>query len=382
MKSEVDSNLNTDPTNTKVFVGLSGGVDSAVSAALLKQQGYDVHGVFIQTWTPDWMECTWRDDRRDAMRVAIHLGIPFHDLDLVERYKTDVAEYMIAEYRAGRTPNPDVMCNRAIKFGGFWDYAQSQGAQYVATGHYARVADMRETKDERRKKNAPNLQSSVSYLLSGIDSTKDQSYFLWMLNQDDLSHVLFPVGHLHKSQVRELAQKFKLPVAQKKDSQGICFLGQVDMQEFLKHYIDELPGDVVTTDGVIVGKHAGVMFITIGQRLGAEITDTEYRKQPVYVLGKDIATNTLIVAHTSTDTATDNSRIRLQQVNDYTDVLQVGARVSFQIRYHGELYCGVIVDRNDTNCTLQVDAPAPLVASGQSVVFYDGEVCLGGGIVV
>ena len=195
-----------------VFVGVSGGVDSSVSAALLKDQGYSVVGVFIRTWQPDFIECTWRDERRDAMRVCAHLDIPFLECDAEDAYKNGVADYMIEEYKKGNTPNPDVMCNREVKFGVFWKFAKDHGADYIATGHYA--------------VNNNGLRKSP-------DASKDQSYFLWTLTQDDLIHVLFPVGHLDKKDVRKLAEKYKLPTATKKDSQGVCFLGPLDMKEFL-----------------------------------------------------------------------------------------------------------------------------------------------------
>ena len=200
----------------KTFVGLSGGVDSSVSAALLKKQSFEVVGVFIKTWHPDFLECNEEEERRDAMRVAAHLDIPFLTFDFEKVYKKEVADYMIAEYRAGRTPNPDVMCNKEVKFGAFLKKALSIGAQYIATGHYA--------------------QNKNNKLMKANDPEKDQAYFLWTLNQKQLSKIIFPVGHLKKTEVRKLAKKFNLPVSEKKDSQGICFLGEVDLKKFLKHY--------------------------------------------------------------------------------------------------------------------------------------------------
>lgn len=256
----------------KVFVGVSGGVDSSVTAALLQDQGYDVVGVFIRTWQPDWIECTWLHERRDAMRVCAHLNIPFLELDLEQEYKQGVADYMIAEYRAGRTPNPDVMCNREVKFGGFLQWALKQGADYIATGHYARVIH----------------RENESVLLQGKDLTKDQSYFLWTLTEEQLRHVLFPIGEFQKTQVRELAKKYHLPTAVKKDSQGICFIGEIDMKEFLKHYIDIHPGDVVNEQGEIIGYHQGALFHTLGERHGFTITKKGTQDAPYYVIAKDI----------------------------------------------------------------------------------------------
>jgi tRNA-specific 2-thiouridylase len=230
-----------------VFVGLSGGVDSAVSAALLKEQGFEVVGVFIKTWHPDFLECNEEEERIDAMRVAAYLDIPFLTFDFEDVYKKEVADYMIEEYKSGRTPNPDVMCNKEVKFGAFLKKAISMGADFVATGHYAIAiggenysAFLQSTTGPFRVHNFPHR-----LLLRSPDSTKDQSYFLWTLTQDQLSRIIFPVGNLKKTQVRKLAKKFKLPVALKKDSQGICFLGAVDLKDFLKHYIKEKRGVVL-----------------------------------------------------------------------------------------------------------------------------------------
>ncbi|MBI2474797.1 MAG: tRNA-specific 2-thiouridylase, partial [Candidatus Taylorbacteria bacterium] len=218
----------------RVFVGLSGGVDSSVSAALLKKAGFDVHGVFIRTWLPEWLPCTWKEERQDAMRVAAHLDIPFTTLDLEKEYKKDVADYMIAEYKAGRTPNPDVMCNKYIKFGAFYDWAMKEGASYVATGHYARVDRIEKhiSEPERLTRNfnlsaiADKLKSDTGRderyrLLAGVDKNKDQSYFLWTLKEEQLAHILFPVGQFKKPEVRKLAESFGLPTAATKDSQGL-----------------------------------------------------------------------------------------------------------------------------------------------------------------
>ena len=225
-----------------VFVGMSGGVDSAVSAALLKEQGYEVVGVFIRTWHPDFLSCNEEEERHDAMCIAAHLDIPFLTFNFEDVYKKEVADYMITEYKEGRTPNPDVMCNKYVKFGAFLKKAISMGADYVATGHYAL-----NTKQLLSRGSHSNLkmvdESNIAYaaestalcLKKSIDPSKDQSYFLWTLKQEQLEKILFPIGHLKKTEVRRLAKKFKLPVAEKKDSQGICFLGVVDLKEFLKH---------------------------------------------------------------------------------------------------------------------------------------------------
>ncbi|MCB9809332.1 tRNA 2-thiouridine(34) synthase MnmA, partial [Candidatus Nomurabacteria bacterium] len=245
-----------------IFVGVSGGVDSSVAVALLKEQGHRIVGVFIRTWQPEWMECTWRDERRDAMRVCAHLDIPFLECDLTQEYKTGVADYMIGEYKAGRTPNPDVMCNKEVKFGGFLKWALERGADYVATGHYTRVVSC--------KLQGENKGGYA--LLRGVDESKDQSYFLWTLTQDQLQHILFPIGNMPKSKTRTLAKKYHLPTATKKDSQGICFIGEISMKEFLSHYIDQQLGDVLNAQGEVIGYHSGALFFTLGERHGFTIT--------------------------------------------------------------------------------------------------------------
>jgi len=285
----------------KVFVGLSGGVDSAVSAALLKQAGYDVTGVFIKTWHPDFLPCTWRTERRDAMRVALALEIPFLTFDFEEEYKKGVADQMIEEYRVGRTPNPDVLCNREVKFGAFWKKAKEMGADFIATGHYARKREALNPKSETRnnfRNSKFEIRVSASWILQeGQDAVKDQSYFLWTLTQEDLAHTLFPIGHLEKDKVRNLAKKFKLPVAEKKDSQGICFIGEVSIEEFLSHYIKTASGNVLDVDGQVIGNHKGAIFYTLGERHGFEITEKNPDAGAFYVVVKDVEKNTITVSN-------------------------------------------------------------------------------------
>lgn len=349
-----------------IFVGVSGGVDSSVAAALLKDQGHTVVGVFIRTWQPEWMECTWRDERRDAMRVCAHLGIPFLECDLTEEYKTGVADYMINEYKKGRTPNPDVMCNKEVKFGGFLNWALERGADYVATGHYAQV--------------------KKSMLVRGIDEGKDQSYFLWTLTQDQLGHILFPVGHLPKSDTRKLAAKYNLPTATKKDSQGICFIGKVSMKEFLSHYIDEQPGDVLDSNGEVIGNHPGVLFFTLGERHGFTIIEKGTDDEAMYVVEKDIEQNTITVASKDflNSQEAEHTIFKLHAVNDTSTVFQQGFSCQAQIRYHGEIKNVTFLSYNSEKeeATIQFVEHDATITAGQSVVFYDGEVCLGGGIVV
>ncbi|MCA9356389.1 tRNA 2-thiouridine(34) synthase MnmA [Candidatus Nomurabacteria bacterium] len=343
-------------TKEKVFVGMSGGVDSSVSAYLLKKQGYDVTGVFIRTWQPDFVECTWKDERRDAMRVCAFLDIPFLELDAEEKYKEAVAMYMIDEYKAGRTPNPDVMCNREVKFGVFWDFAKEHGARYIATGHYARV-------------------SEDMHLLRGVDTEKDQSYFLWTLEKTDLEHVLFPVGDKDKSEIRKIAEKAGIPVAKKKDSQGVCFLGPIDMKDFLSHYIDEKKGDVLDEKGNIIGTHDGAIFYTIGERKGFNVPNIKSDNKALYVIAKDIEKNTITVSPDFHDVSknTNERKIKLLKSNirneKYKDTVA-------QIRYRGEKYKVNLLDQDTVEFVDQI----PAFDKGQSLVVYSKDVCLGGGI--
>lgn len=340
-----------------VFVGISGGVDSSVAAYLLKQQGHEVHGIFVKTWSPEWLPCTWVDEKRDAMRVCATLDIPFHFLDATDAYKQGVADYMISEYRAGRTPNPDVLCNRVVKFGAMWQYAAAHGAEALATGHYARLLDGK--------------------LVQGIDASKDQSYFLWMLTNDDLAHAMFPIGHLQKSEVRAIAERAGLMTATKKDSQGICFLGEVDMREFLAHYIDEQPGDVVDVHGVKVGEHDGVWFHTLGERHGFRITNGGTNQKPYYVVGKDIEHNILIVSHDPKNTAVQNKEVTLVlRDTNWLEPFDSTTPCTGQIRYHGQQIPVTIID--ETHMRLSYEG---VVSLGQSLVLYRGSTLIGGGVI-
>ncbi len=357
----------------RVFVGVSGGVDSSVSLALVRDAGYDVTGVFIRTWHPDWLPCDWKDDRRDAMRVCAHLGVPFLELDLEDVYKKDVADYMISEYRAGRTPNPDVMCNRYVKFGAFWDWAKSRGADYIATGHYARIGNVGELKVKSEKLKV--LPTTNYQLQTGIDSSKDQSYFLWTLRADELSHILFPIGHLPKIEVRKLAEKYGLPTARKKDSQGICFLGQVDLREFLSRYIETKQGDVLDEAGHVIGYHDGAIFFTHGERHGFTITKKGTDDARLYVVAKDVEKNTITVSAISPDISSYAKTIYSIILMNFRIDVEVGKIYQAQIRYHGE-YWDVQIKDNIVTFTKPV-----LVSPGQSIVVYDGDICIGGGIV-
>ena len=349
-----------------VFVGLSGGVDSSVAAALLQKDGYTVVGVFIRTWQPDFIECSFREDRLDAMRVAAHLDIPFLECDAEEKYKEAVADYMISEYRAGRTPNPDVMCNREIKFGVFWDFAREHGADFIATENYAK--------------------NEGAQLMKAADPAKDQAYFLYRLTSEDLRHVLFPLGNLEKSEVRELAKKFGLPTAVKKDSQGICMLGDLDLKQFLSHYIPAQRGDVLNEDGEVIGYHEGAIFLTLGERHGFTITKKTPNDAPYYILEKSVERNTITVSNAARAQSSHigaraaKTSYHLTQTTWVNQTPSSEKKYTAQIRYHGEyLSCAVSLSVN-SQATIIFDTPV-LAAAGQSIVIFDGNSCLGGGIV-
>lgn len=389
-----------------VFVGVSGGVDSSVAAAILIDQGYKVVGVFIRTWTPDFINCTWRDERRDAMRVCAHLGIPFLECDAEEEYKKGVADYMIEEYKKGRTPNPDVMCNRMVKFGVFWKFAKEHGADFIATGHYA-IREMAKVSEKRRVgacrsevirgmglrsfeesfRHEANLfkdkktvaSQGLSVLRRSPDESKDQSYFLWTLTQEDLSHILFPIGHLKKTEVRKLALKYKLPTATKKDSQGVCFLGPLDMKDFLKHYIEKKRGEVINKKGEVVGYHNGATFFTLGERHGFTITDKTEKDKPYYVIAKNIKKNTITVATGKTGGQLRGNFYVINNTNWISFIPDNKKVYQAQIRYHGELIdCKIKIQKNN-NAEIYFNKEI-LVDSGQSIVIYDNDICMGGGI--
>ncbi|MEI6580650.1 MAG: tRNA 2-thiouridine(34) synthase MnmA [bacterium] len=384
-----------------VFVGMSGGVDSSVSAALLKEQGFNVVGVFIKTWHPDFLVCNEEEERRDAMRVCAHLDIPFLTFDFEKIYKKEVADYMIAEYKQGRTPNPDVMCNKEIKFGAFLKKVLAMGADYVATGHYAQTCDVSSHFSSLRPSldykggalGKLKMKRNVTCLCKGIDSTKDQSYFLWTLKKEQLSKILFPVGNLEKKQVRILAKKFKLPVAEKKDSQGICFLGVVDLKEFLKHYIKEKKGDVVIVPSEsergkkqVIGFHNGVVFHTLGERHGFTVTKKSPNDAPYYVVAKDIKKNILYVSQNINKNKDysysfkDNFCLILNNTNWVSVIPEENKNYTAQIRYHGEFLICQIKKINKKEVKVVFDRPI-LVDRGQSCVIYDKDVVLGGGVI-
>ncbi len=342
-----------DLKGKRIFVGLSGGVDSSVTAALLQQTGASITGVFIKGWYPPGMPCTWADDRRDAMRVAAHLGIPFHTLDAQEEYKKGVIDYLLAEYKAGRTPNPDIMCNREVKFGAFYRFAREHGADFIATGHYAQIVH----------------SATGPQLLRGLDASKDQSYFLWGVPAEAFAHTLFPLGGMYKTEVRTLAAKFKLPVATKKDSQGICFLGSISVEDFLKNEFHPEPGIAIDESGKEIGKHNGAVLHTLGERIALESAPAG----PWYVIRKDMEKNVLTVSHELAHT-NNAELISLIETNWFQDV---NGDVEAQYRYHGPKIQGIL-NRNQFVPSEPLTEP---VAVGQSLVVYRGEVCVGGGII-
>ncbi len=343
--------------NKKVLVGISGGVDSSVSAILLKEAGYEVEGVFVKVWQPDFIECTWREEMKDAMRVCARLKIPFRFLDLEEKYKTHVADYMISEYQAGRTPNPDVMCNTHIKFGFMYDFAIQQGFEYVATGHYA--------------------QNIGSQLHRGTDTNKDQSYFLWNIKSSKFAHILFPIGNLTKNDVRKIAEKHNLFTAEKKDSQGLCFIGPVDMKSFLKKLITTTPGNVYSSVGEIIGTHDGVELYTIGERHGFTIFPTHKQtdEKPLFVINKDIPKNALIVG-------TQSSPIKSVIITStrFHSHVHTGP-IEVQFRYRQKPIAAHLIHQSGVYQIQFTDEKPLFIALGQSAVIYQGNHCIGGGIV-
>lgn len=351
---------------------MSGGVDSSVAAALLLEQGYEVVGAFMKNWSQtkcdgESKECGWREERRDAMRVAAKLGIPFVTFDFEKQYRDLVIEYLYREYAAGRTPNPDVMCNKYVKFDLFTKEADKLGCDFIATGHYARIVG--------RRRFWP--WSGLDYwILAGSDPNKDQTYFLWAIPKEILPRVLFPVGHMLKPDVRKKAHDLGLSTAEKKDSTGICFVGEVDIRAFLKERIPEDPGEIVTTTGEVVGTHEGIAFYTIGQRHGLNVGGGT----PYYVVDKDPERKHLIVSSNFHPRLFGRNVTAIQ--TNWFRKPKVGARILARVRYRQPLQPCSIIDVHDSQATAEFDDPIRAVTPGQSIVFYDGEEMLGGAIIV
>lgn len=347
-----------------VFVGLSGGVDSSVAALRLKRAGYNVVGVFIKVWHPDFLECNWETERLDAMRVAAKLDIPFLTCDAEEAYKNDVAEYFISEYKEGRTPNPDVMCNKYVKFGAFLDFALGHGAHYIATGHYAQVKQM----------------GAHYELHRGVDENKDQSYFLWTLTQEQLSKILLPVGDTTKKVIRKEASDAGLMTATKKDSQGVCFLGHIDIPEFLSHYVELQEGDVLSEEGIEIGKHVGALVYTRGQRHGFTVHTKDSQRGALYVTSRNIGANTITVSNTK-PILTSSTAFTLTDTNYINWEPQKDIEITFQSRYRQQTSGACVIHVSNNELQLTVLEQTDGVSTGQSCVLYDGPHCLGGGII-
>lgn len=338
-----------------VYVGMSGGVDSSVTAALLKQQGYSVTGVYMKNWTQDiaGFECPWRNDFEDAKRTATKLKIDFLVFDFQKEYKQKVVDYMIDEYQAGRTPNPDVMCNQEVKFKLFLDTALEKGADLIATGHYAK------TKDSR--------------LYTAENKAKDQTYFLYRVSGQALLKTIFPIGEFKaKEEVRQLAKKFALPTADKKDSQGICFVGEVGIKDFLSEYVETEPGQIIDQLGKNIGEHEGAIFYTIGQRHGLNVGGG----LPYYVTKKDMKKNTVYVTTDLSDKNLWSKTISLTDLHWINDNPNLDKVYKARLRYRGPL-----VNCRIKGVELTLDVEQRAISSGQSAVIYDGDLVLGGGII-
>ena len=372
---------------------MSGGVDSSVAAALLKERGYEVTGVFMQVFQPDFLECTRTDDRREAMRAAAHLGIPFLTFNFEKEYKEKVVDYMIAEYAAGRTPNPDIMCNKHIKFDLFLKKARELGADYIATGHYTRLCREFQISNFKFLNNSKfparngfaigdaggQISNSKFKLLKGVDGNKDQSYFLWTLTQEQLKHCLFPIGEYTKPMVREMARKFGLPNAERRDSQGVCFIGQFPMKEFLKRYVTAEKGSVLDGAGRIIGTHDGARLYTMGERHGFLVTKKTPNDPPFYVVAKDIGKNTITVA--AQEARDEVTEAALANVNFISGIVPENNKVyGARFRYRQPIQEASFIIHNSL-FIIHFAVPQRAVTPGQSLVFYDGDECIGGGVI-
>jgi tRNA-uridine 2-sulfurtransferase len=361
--------ISTSSSPPLVIVGMSGGVDSSVSALLLQQQGYRVEGLFMKNWDEDdgTEYCTAKADLADAQRVCDKLGITLHTANFAAEYWDNVFESFLEEYKAGRTPNPDILCNREIKFKVFLEYAQMLGGELIATGHYTRRAD----------------RDGHTYLLKGLDPNKDQSYFLHAVGEAEFSRSLFPVGELEKPEVRRLAEQHGLVTHDKKDSTGICFIGERRFKDFLQQYLPAQPGAIETPEGVVIGEHSGLMYHTIGQRQGLGIGGVKGASEaPWFVVGKDLVRNVLLVAQGTDHPLLFNNRLMAQQahwINGAPPSHQF--RCTAKVRYRqADQDCLVTVEQ-DGKLTVVFDEAQRAITPGQSAVFYLGDICLGGAVI-
>ncbi len=344
-----------------VYVGMSGGVDSSVTAALLLDAGYDVVGVYMKNWSKDLPghHCTWEEDYQDAKKVATQLGIEFKMYDFENEYRQKVVDYMVAEYQAGRTPNPDIMCNQEIKFKLFLDTALEDGADYIATGHYARVKDGK--------------------LLVGIDKNKDQSYFLYRVNEEALKKTIMPIGEMEKPKVREIAKRLGLATAEKKDSQGICFVGKVGIKEFLETELGpQKPGQIIDQNGNILGDHEGSLYYTIGQRHGLNVGGG----LPYYVTGKDVKNNQVFVTTDISDKNLWNQTLTLSDLHWINEAPNSQSKYTIRTRYRADLVAVKSFKKEGDNYLIELKDEVRAITPGQSAVIYEKERVVGGGIVI
>ena len=362
----------------KVILGLSGGVDSSVALKLLKDEGYDVEAMFMRNWdsatnndilgNPDIDDevCPQEKDFQDAKKVADELGIKLNRVDFIEEYWDTVFKYFLDEYKKGRTPNPDIMCNKYIKFNAFLHHASRLGADYIAMGHYARV---RHDKDK-------------SYLLRGVDSNKDQTYFLCMISQEQLRHSLFPIGHLTKPEVRQIAEDAHLYTAKKKDSTGICFIGERNFKKFLQNYLPAQPGNMVTLDGKVIGRHDGLMYYTIGQRKGLGIGGSnEYENAAWFVCGKDLEKNELLIGQGHDSQYLISNNLIASECNWITDKPIEGKNYQAKFRYRQKDINVTLKFLDDNKIQVFYPEGSRAVTPGQACVIYDGDICLGGALI-
>jgi tRNA-uridine 2-sulfurtransferase len=354
-----------DPKNTRVVVGMSGGVDSSVAALLLKEQGYEVIGIFMKNWddTDEFGVCTATEDYNDVIRVCNQIGIPYYAVNFEKQYWDKVFTYFLDEYKAGRTPNPDVMCNKEIKFKAFLEHALNLGADYLATGHYAQVV----------------FRDGEYKMLRGLDENKDQTYFLNQLTQDQLSKVLFPIGELEKSKVREIAKEANLATATKKDSTGICFIGERNFKGFLSQYLPAQPGTMETFDGKVKGRHDGLMYYTIGQRHGLGIGGAG---DPWFSIGKDLKKNILYVGQGFHNEKLYSDSIFADSISWVSNIdkpKEFECTAKFRYRQEDHKVTVRILDGNKVQVLFHGQIRA--VTPGQAVVFYNGDECLGGGTI-
>lgn len=349
----------------RIAVGMSGGVDSAVTALLLKEHGYDVECIFMKNWEEDSEYCTSEQDYKDALLASDHLGLPLNTVNFTKDYQQKVFDHFLKEYALGRTPNPDTLCNKEIKFNAFLNFALNSGAKTIATGHYARIE---------------NNNGSI-HLQKGVDENKDQSYFLYMLNQEQLSKSLFPLGRLTKDEVRSMAKEKGLPNHDRKDSTGVCFIGERNFTEFLNQYFDHNPGDMITTEGKIVGKHNGLMFYTLGQRQGLGIGGGHGEKEePWYVIDKNIEKNELIVGQGHDHPNLFHEHLVVDDLHWVSGSTPDQKELKAKIRYRqADQVC--TIENQGSKLNVSFSKPQFAVTPGQAIVFYKGKTCLGGGTI-